>query len=610
MAQQATTYNTSPRRDDSGIPTPTNDATSNLTEMDNPEESAPAVPMEDGESQQSQAIIEDLISRAKTLLSELEILRNRLRDLRAEGGVELAHFRGVVSSEFGMLERLSAKPSTKASAHIARSSNLPFLETVWRNAKKSKDLVALQKRIFFHRDGTHAASVHFTSVSVKNGQGKRTKGSKENCVIIDSITDGGRIWTKVSLVTNTRIIFDLAKQGWDSGGSDDEGEFVDFSANDNDDESDIPLLKTAKELMKAAVNVRVYTRQPIVHLILPRVKLGETKEVDAIIAQCRATGVVIFAGEDAVPEPFLEKALETMVPDPMKHFSEILNIDCTILLALVSDFSHARVTKEPWFHRALQRQVEIEDNENLLPSLLYPAMGSHEMVCTEEAAKRMREIVSTIGTPSEKARTALLMGDDGSKTRQQLLDEMQQWSAYAVPEHWALPIRLVEKNEDDCMSNLPAQALATAEEMTSINHSVFLHGWASGRTTITSNRIVVKQIEKKLEEYVDLDDSVWPKIWLCPTARSLVGKEKRNAAKKDDKKEGGAWPLPDPLRREHQRRNGLDMLSQREGREVEDLRPNGYDSEDVIAAKLAAQNFGNGEQGRNGEKESAEPVSN
>lgn len=189
-----------------------------------------------------------------------------------------------------------------------------------------------------------------------------------------------------------------------------------------------------------------------------------------------------------------------------------------------------------------------------------------------------------------------MMGDDSSKTRQDLLDEMQQWSAYPVPDHWALPIKAVNKDANDCTSSLPTQALAAGDEMTSINQSVFLYGWASGRTTITSNRIVVKLIERKLDEYTNLDDSVWPKIWLCPTARSLVGKEKRGAKNREEKKQGsvGAWPLPDPLRREHQRRNGLDVLSQRTGHEVEDLRPNGYPSDDVIAAKLAAQRIGNG----------------
>ena len=151
------------------------------------------------------------------------------------------------------------------------------------------------------------------------------------------------------------------------------------------------------------------------------------------------------------------------------------------------------------------------------------------MVCTREAAHRMREIVDTIGTPSEKARTAVLMGDDATRSQQQLVKELQEWSTYLVPSDWQLPVTVVEQNADDCHSNLPPQARFVAKGMTAINQSVFLYGWAMGQTTITSNRTVVKQIETNLEKYDDLDDSVWPKIWLCPTARSLVGKE--NAAR-------------------------------------------------------------------------------
>ena len=41
----------------------------------------------------------------------------------------------------------------------------------------------------------------------------------------------------------------------------------------------------------------------------------------------------------------------------------------------------------------------------------------------------------------------------------------------------------------------------------------------------------MKQIENDLEKHENLDESVWPKIWLCLTARSLVGKEKRGEKK-------------------------------------------------------------------------------
>lgn len=335
--------------------------------------------------------------------------------------------------------------------------------------------------------------------------------------------------------------------------------------------------------------MRIKTRNPSVTLVLPRIIPGVQDEVDQVLEDCRAAGVVVWCAEDMPTALDIKIAQSSMVPDPFSGFTDTLNIDCTILLAIVSEFSHAKVSKEPWFHKALKRQVEIEDNENLLPSLLYPAMGSRKLTCTKEAAKRMREIVETIGTASEKARTAILMGDDSTTPREQLIEEMQQWSAYEVPSCWQLPIRVVDQDEDGCQADLPAEAAHVIRDQTEINKSVFLHGWAAQITTITSNRTVVKHLEAELEQYIDLADGVWPKIWLCPTARSLVGREKRGV-KKEERKEG-VWPMPDPLRREEQRRNGLDVLSIRHGYEVEDLRPHGYAAElaEVIAAKEASE---------------------
>ncbi|KAK6417917.1 hypothetical protein LTR81_008807 [Elasticomyces elasticus] len=527
------------------------------------------------------SVIDDLVTRAKILLSELELFQERLRSLRKEAHVEVAHFRSSVQSEMAMLQRLSDKPDDDATKHVARSSNLPFLETVWNTAKACKDVVSLQKRIYISPDKAISQGMRHMLAGGKSAR-RKTRGA----VAVDIITDKGKTWSRISHVTNQRLIFDLAKQGWNSGGSDDDETKAHQSYDDDDDDDsfDVPLLKTAKELTNAAKCFRVRTKPPTIHLILPRIHYGETAEVDTILDACRATGATLFLAsqqQNNPPSP-ITSAILAMAPDPLASFSPILNIDCTVLLALVSEFSHAKVHKQPWFHTALQRQVEIEDNENLLPSLLYPAMGGRELVCTTEAAIRMREIVATIGTPSEKARTAIMMGDDTTKSRQELLDEMQE---------------CVDQHENECQSlHLPPQAAKVAEGMTPINASVFLYGWATGRTTITSNRTVVKQLETDLESFDDLDDeAVWPKIWLCPTARSLVGKEKRGTKKAtatpapEGTKETGALPLPDPLRRELQRKNGLDLLAIRQGVEaVEDLRPEGYKYDDVLAAKNAS----------------------
>ncbi|KXS94331.1 hypothetical protein AC579_8448 [Pseudocercospora musae] len=538
----------------------------------------------DSKPMDDEPVMDKLVSlaeRSRVLLAELESFRNHLRSVRQEQHVEIAHFRGTVQSELSMLERLANKPESESTSHVARSSNVPFLEAVWSTAKKSRKVLALTKRIYFNSPSKSLSqALHHVNLGPKKRP--MAKGSKDAAVTVDAITEGGLKWVKVSLVTNNRLLFDLAKQGWNSGGSEDEEFEQDANMAKAEEESDIPLVKSARDLCNAAESYRVRTRKPQVHFILPRVQEGETDEVDDVLDLCRAAGAVLHCGDNLDILPVLQDASRQMAPDPIWAFSEKLNIDCTILLALVSDFSHSKVSKEPWFHKALRRQVEIEDNEKLLPSLLYPALRGHALVCTKEASKRMREIVSTIGTPSEKARTAIMMGDDDSKSHKDLIDEMQQWSAYEVPSDWLLPIRDVDRNENHCLDSVPGVASSVAEHMTDINKSVFLHGWATGRTTISSNRTVVRQLEADLEKYEDLPDSVWPKIWLCPTARSLVGKEKRSAKKE------GAWPLPDPLRREQQRRNGLDVLSMRNGCEVTDFRPNGYECDEVLAAKNAA----------------------
>lgn len=105
----------------------------------------------------------------------------------------------------------------------------------------------------------------------------------------------------------------------------------------------------------------------------------------------------------------------------------------------------------------------------------------------------------------------------------ELRDKLNLLSRFQVPESLKLPI--VTRVPDEAPTTLPPSATAVKRQLTSINQSVFLHGWAGGITTVTSNRTVVKQIENILAKEAS-DETEWPLIWLCPTARSLVGKEK------------------------------------------------------------------------------------
>ena len=465
---------------------------------------------------------EDLLQRCNLLWSELEAFRAHLKTLKQGSAIELSHYRGVVKSELKNLERLAqkARESDDTTYTSVASSNLPFLEFVWNTAKETTGIVALQKRFYFgdviedrrmngHRPRGRRSSRH---VTVRKGK-----------ALVDVVTRDGLEWIKVSLVTNHRMLMDKAREGWGGDSSSEEDEDEDGSSSGSDTDSGIPIVRMSEALAEAAKMVRIRTRHPLIRLVLPKIVEGEQPEIDSILGRLRTLGIKVECS-DVVRNPRpLEDVLGKLLTDPFAGLTKTLNIDCTILLALVSDFSHCAVSAEPWFHRALKRQVEMEDQENLLPSTLYPAVCGHKLVCTQEAAKRMREIVDTIGTEGEKVRTSLLLGDHKDKGGDALRASMQEWSKFEVPENWDLPLHNL--SEVTASETLPAVAAVVKESLTTINQSVFMSGWSHGCTTITSNRTVVKQMESILSDKAESEED-WPSIWLCPTARSLVGKEK------------------------------------------------------------------------------------
>ncbi|KAH0547577.1 hypothetical protein FGG08_000302 [Glutinoglossum americanum] len=475
---------------------------------------------------------EELVLRSQNLLGELEefeeFLAGKNRRESELGNVELRQFRNSITAESKSLRKLTtADPTSEKTVHTLRSSNLPFYEAVWAAAKSSTGLVAFNKRFYWEE-----ASSGSRAVNKKVSSGNTAKTKQKN-VLVDIVTQGGLEWVKVSTITEARLLFDMAKAGWEQlsdsedGEDEEDGDGAAPSATGSGDE--LSLVKLAEELSRAARATRIRYKHPQVRFVLPKIGLGTTPEIDTLIANIKATGAQVECGSslsaDGTHVPALKEVACNLLVDPFAGFSPTLNIDCTILLALVSDLSHGAVALQPRFHRAIVRQIELEKQEKLLPDLLFPAMGVRELVCTREAHRRMREIVELIGTTTERRRTVLLMGDDPSKPREVLVDEFRELSDYEVPRDWNLPIRVVE-SDIDAGKPLPATAKIIAEKLSEINRSVFLFGWASGLTTISSNRTVAKLIENLVEGHRKGDDETGPSIWLCPTARSLVGKEK------------------------------------------------------------------------------------
>lgn len=480
--------------------------------------------------------------------------------------------------------------------HTLHSSNLPFYISLWTIAKQScTGITALGKR-FYWDNGGNTSSVSTSSKTVlkkysssgPNGDNADLKRKSQRGVLVDIVAGHGEEWVKVSTVTGSRLLFERAKSGWEMESSDEDTDSEADDANEGseneEDEETIELVRLAEELAKASRANRVRYRYPKVRFVLPKIIEGEEDAVDEILARIRKTGASVECGgsfsvavtngdtTSSQPQEEVEREAKTenqdlntifarISPNPHLNFTETLNVDCTLLLALVSDLSHRRnITPSATHHRAIKRQIELEKTEPLLPRELYPAMQGKRLVCTMQAAKRMNEIVDLIGTAEEVGRRDLLFGrgsrfqneDEGErstldedeeeqrKERHSLLTKFQHLSSHAVPLNLNLPIQILDPtptittppNPSSPPPNLKTRILTQRLPLSEINSSVFLYGWSSGLMTVTSNRTVAKQVETVVEEVVaeregeGEDGFVGPMVWVCGTARSLIGKEK------------------------------------------------------------------------------------
>lgn len=427
-----------------------------------------------------------------------------------------------------------ADPDAPKTAHTLRSSNFPFYAQVWDAAKQCEGIIALEKRFHWAASksksripGSGSGSQSGTSAPALGSQddGQKSKGGKPHkgrtSVLVDIVDKDGLEWVKVSTLTEKRMLFDIAKAGRVAGDSE-------FSSDDGADSDDEPegLLKQAEGLVKASRVSRIRYKYPSIRIVLPKIGKGCVKEVEAMLSQIEGMGIKVIRKEEVKMAPKVEDVLNRMMVDEFKHFTSTINVDCTILLAFVSDLSHMSVVAEDWHHKAVKQQIVREQDDQLLPKSLWPACGTRKLVCTKDAKQRMVEIVQLIGTDTEKLRTELVIGGGRSYSVEERIRSLQDLSSHRIPLDLKLPIEVVEVDIQEMEKKIGHQAHEVKAELSTINQSVFFYGWVNGLTTISSNRTVAKEIENSVEAKRKSDEERGPDIWLCPTARSLVGKEK------------------------------------------------------------------------------------
>ncbi|ODM18036.1 hypothetical protein SI65_06824 [Aspergillus cristatus] len=520
----------------------------------------------------SRGLVTLLLTKSNLILTEINTFQSLLsQKLRNPQLIEIRSLRSSIVSELRTLEKLSDRIEAAFAAaeqkgdgeeevearyiHALRSSNLPFYEAVWGIAKGScRGLAAFGKR-FYWGEGAVEDVDGDADTGKKKGKGKKDgedgkklpNKDKRKSVLVDIVADDGEEWVKVSTISESRLLFEMAEKGWEKEsepGSDDEDEgkgrtvLRNYEDEDEDDEDDeVGLIKLAMDMRRAANATRVRYRRPQIRFVLPRIEEQKSSDIDDLIDTIRGYGITVECGgryTEVSDSQTAENQLSHLLPSHFIRFTPSLNVDCTLLLAMVSDLSHCKsVQPSPEHHTAINRQIEIEREHPLLPVEIWPATVDREMLCTDEAAKRMQEIVDTIGTDTEKKRTDVLLGVppfDGLDS-DTLVQKFQELSDYEVPTHWRLPIKTVEArpviDSGRKQAKLPPIVESVAEMLSDINYSVFLYGWVTGLVTISSNRTVVRQIETTVENHRNGDeDLVGPTVWVCDTPRSLIGKER------------------------------------------------------------------------------------
>ena len=281
---------------------------------------------------------------------------------------------------------------------------------------------------------------------------------------------------------------------------------LDSDSEEDTEDFDDPtgLLTQAKFLIQASKLVIHRGQHPRIKFVLPRFRmndlealnLGDPRLLLRVFDRLRAQGIDIELGSQSSP-PITEVQHRMTSPD-LTTVTDTLNIDTTILLAIISDISHATVGPEEWHNAFISAQIEREREVKLLPQQIWPICGTRNLVCTREALEMMQTITNGIGTDAERQRAALLFEMPGDKmtTKERLL-MFQALSKYDVPEGWSIPIKIIDV---DLLSIIPTLPASTRDfvlgvcsrhhgqpttKAVPVNASVFMYGWAENITTLS-----------------------------------------------------------------------------------------------------------------------------
>ncbi|KAI3393558.1 hypothetical protein diail_4149 [Diaporthe ilicicola] len=439
----------------------------------------------------------------------------------------------------------SREERDKKDTAVIRGCGLNSHQEQWDAIKRTHGLMAFRRR--------------FSGNSAKLG------------TTIDAVVENGTEWVKVSVVTEKKLIYQMAQEGWNPEDSTDE----ESAASDSED-TGIGIAKTTSQLVKAARSNRCNTRIPRVRLVLPNLAEGRIEAIDKLLSRIRSLGIskkqegnveILVDCSNSTfldtPIPPLEAAFANMFRDTnLDRLTPTVNLELTILLSLASDIAHGETEPKEWY--SMQTMSHIEDEAHAPGARLqvvYSALRGRRLECTYEVAKEFCNIVDDLGTETTKTRAAIMFGWEDVQEGFQILqriqpqlsngsgdgvstcggqsntsgpkNRMEEWrklSIYPVPDELQFPVRMIGEDIFDHKDyaslieagKLPPVASKVWEKLDRpYNRSCHLWGWMQDITTVSANSLNTRLVDATVDKGRTSALEVGPRMYLTALAISL-----------------------------------------------------------------------------------------
>ncbi|TDZ27903.1 hypothetical protein C8035_v008692 [Colletotrichum spinosum] len=504
---------------------------------------------------------EELMNRSAKLCEELEMLRLAVEKEAAKANNHWhAHIPG-----FSTFWQSNAHQNTRAASLLHRTRDEPVEAGTELEGSLQRDFRLLEGEIASYEN--HWAAIKKCRSITWFRFAIKPEGSR-NSVFVSAIVENGHEWLRVLSTAERALLVQMAEADFPWDEPDQDGDDTELKDVLGDDDSQIEVVKSARQLLAAAHEIHGGYQHRI-RIVLPNISRGKEPAIDRLLRGVESLGdesfsVVLECVEDTRQMPLpIDEAIRNLLSHGnianTPPLTPLLNVDTSILVAMTTDISHEHGDQRRWRPKILEDVADEAENGPRLIKSLYPKTRGHTLVCTREAADTCLRMVYDASTDAEIARVEILLGQETRRgkaddkmgflnrildqshwppvgyadaiseaRRQRLIAELAKLSCHEVPEDLQLPIRIIEDfrrehiPQEVAKGTLPRVALLVEPTLNDTNASSFMFGWKTRNTTITCNRHAVRKLGNLVQKLRWSRDAELAPIIALDWARGLA----------------------------------------------------------------------------------------